>query len=206
MWKDIDMGQSRFNDLVSIAEEHDGLLTAEQARQSGFTDSVLARLVQRGRIERASRGVYRLPNFPPGQFSQYREAVLWAKANRGPGEAAISHVSALSLYGISDANPDTIHVTVPRHTRLRRQTPQGVVVHRSDLAESEIALHEGIPLTTVARTVRDLLSSDARIDLVRQAISGARREGFIGEAETKRLRRKVDAHFRELSERTESGD
>ena len=98
------MPRSRFAELVSLAEENDGLVTADHARQAGFTDSVLARLVQRGRIERTSRGVYRIPYFTPGRFSQYREAVLWAKANRGPEQVAISHTTALAAYEISDAN------------------------------------------------------------------------------------------------------
>ena len=198
------MPRSRFDELVSMAEEHDGLVTAEQARQSGFTDSVLARLVQRGRIERTSRGVYRIPHFPPGRFSQYLEAVLWVKANRGPQEVAISHATALSVYGISDASPDLIHITVPKSARLRRQKPKGVVLHHIDLTDKDIAVHEGIPLTTVGRTVHDLLKSGAKIDLIRQAISDARREGFVEESEAKQLRRTVDAHIRELRERTES--
>jgi hypothetical protein len=37
----------RFDELVALAEEHDGLVTAEQARSAGFIDSVRARLVQR---------------------------------------------------------------------------------------------------------------------------------------------------------------
>jgi predicted transcriptional regulator of viral defense system len=187
-----------------MAEEHDGLVTAEQARQSGFTDSVLARLVQRGRIERTSRGVYRIPYFPPGRFSQYLETVLWAKANRGPREVAISHATALSVYGISDASPDLIHITVPKCARLRRQKPKGVVLHHIDLTDKDIAVHEGIPLTTVSRTVHDLLKSGARIDLIRQAISDAHREGFVEESEAKQLRRIVDAHIPELREHTES--
>jgi hypothetical protein len=85
MWKDIDMGRSRFNDLVSIAEDHDGLLTAELARQSGFTDSVLARLVQRGRIERASRGVYRLPNFRPVSFHNIAKQYFGQRPTGAPG-------------------------------------------------------------------------------------------------------------------------
>ncbi|MGH9343354.1 MAG: type IV toxin-antitoxin system AbiEi family antitoxin domain-containing protein [Terriglobia bacterium] len=183
---------------MAIAEEHDGLVTAAQARQSGFTDSVLARLVQRGRLARTSRGVYRIAYFPLGRFSQYLEAVLWARANRGPEAVAISHLTALNAYGISDANPDLIHLTVPSSARLRRQQPKGVVVHRNSLTENDIRIHEGIPVTTISRTIHDLLNSGARVDLIRQAISGARREGFIEESEARRLRRKVDLHLREL--------
>lgn len=192
------MPRSRFSELLAIAEGHDGLLTAEQARQSGFTDSVLARLAQRGRLERISRGVYRIPFFPPGRFSQYLEAVLWAKANRGPDEVAISHLTALSAYGISDANPALIHLTVPRSARLRRQKPKGVVVHQADITAQDIRVHEGIPLTTISRTINDLLKSGARFDLIRQAITDARREGFIEESEARQLRRKVDTQTQRM--------
>jgi predicted transcriptional regulator of viral defense system len=182
------MPRSRFDELAALAEEHDGLLTAEQAREAGFTDSVLTRLVQRGRIERTARGVYRIPYVSPGRFSQYREAVLWVKANRGPNQAALSHITALAVYGISDANPSLIHLTIPRSARLRRQIPKGLVLHREDLAPEDMTVEEGIPLTTISRTVADLLRSGGRLDLIRQAISDARREGLIRDGEAKQLR------------------
>ena len=191
--------RTRFDELVALAEENDGLVTAEQAREAGFTDSVLARLAQRQRIERTARGVYRIPYFPPGRFSQYREAVLWARANRGPHDVALSRATALVVYGISDANPSAIHITVPKSARLRRQKPKGVVVHREDLTPEDVVVQEGIPVTTIGRTVTDLLRSGGRIDLVRQAISDARREGFIGDAEARRLRRRVEAHIKSPS-------
>jgi predicted transcriptional regulator of viral defense system len=195
--------RSRFDELVALAEDQDGLLTADQARKAGFTNSVLARLVQRGRIERTARGVYRVPYIPPGRFSQHREAVLWAKANRGPSDVALSHATALVVYGISDANPQLIHLTVPRSARLRRQKPKGVVVHRQDLSPEEITVEEGIPLTTISRTVADLLHSNGRIDLVRQAISDARHAGLISDAQVRQLRRRVEEHLRSLTEQKE---
>jgi predicted transcriptional regulator of viral defense system len=190
--------RSRFDELISLAEENDGLVTADHARQAGFTDSVLARLVQRGRIERTSRGVYRVPYLTPGRFSQYREAVLWAKANRGPAQVAISHTTALAAYEISDANPHSIHITIPKIARLRRQKPKGIVLHREDLSPEDITIHEGMPLTTIARTVADLLKSGERIDLIRQAISDARREGFIEESEARQIRRRVEEHLKNI--------
>lgn len=193
------MPRSRFDELAALAEDSDGLLTAEQARQAGFTDSVLARLAQRGRIERTARGVYRIPHFSPGPFSQYREAVLWAKANRGPNDVALSHATALAVYGISDANPNVIHLTVPKSARLRRRRPKGVVVHHEDLTPEDIAVQDGIPVTTISKTVTDLLRSGGRIDLVRQAVADARREGFISDAQARQLRRRVEAHLKSLS-------
>ena len=190
------MPRSRFDELVELAEDNDGLVTAEQTRSAGFTDSVLTRLVQRGRLERTSRGVYRIPHFPPGRFSQYREAVLWAKANRGPDTLAISHATALAVYGISDANPHLIHLTVPKSARLRREKPKSVIIHRADLTKDDTTVHEGIPLTTISKTVTDLLRSGSRIDLLRQAISDARREGYIRDAEAGKLRRQIEAHLK----------
>lgn len=196
------MPRSRFDELLALAEENDGLLTAAEARRAGFADSVLARLTQRGRLERTGRGVYRIPYFPPGRFSQYREAVLWARANRGPEAIALSYATALVVYGISDANPSAVHITVPRSARLRRRRPKGVIIHREDLVPAEIVTHEGLPLTQISRTVTDLLKSGGRTDLVRQAISDARREGFISQTEARRLQRQVQDHLKEL----ETGD
>ncbi len=55
-----------------------------------------------------------------------------------------------------------------------------------------------MPLTTIARTVADLLKSGERIDLVRQAISDARREGFIEESEARQIRRRVEEHLKNI--------
>lgn len=180
--------------------ENDGLLTSKLAREAGIADSVLSRLATRGRLERTARGVYRIPYVPPSRFSQHREAVLWAKAQGGPRQVALSHETALLVFGISDANPRSIHLTVPRAARLRRQRPKGVKLHRSDRSRGELTLHDGIPLTTVARTVGDLLASRGRIDLVKQAISDARKKGFIDDPESRRLRRVVKKYTEALAE------
>jgi len=189
---------TRFDEMLALAEENDGLLTAKQAREAGIADSVLARLVQRGRLERAARGVYRIPYFPSNRLSQYREAVLWAKSGSGPQDVALSHATALVVYGISDASPSVVHLTVPRKTRLRRMRPKWVRVHRADLPRGEVTVHEGLPITTVARTVEDMLASSGQVSLVKQAISGARREGYINRAEAQRLRRRVARYVRTI--------
>jgi len=190
--------RTRYDELVTLAEEHDGLFTSEQARDAGFTDSVLVRLAQRGRIERTARGVYRIPYVPLNRFSQYREAVLWARAHRGPNAVALSHETALLIYGISDANPESVHLTVPGATRLRRESPGAVHVHQADLAPDEVTVVEGLPVTTVARTVIDLLHAGSRIDIVKQAITGARKEGLVSSAEAQRLRGRVQQHLNTL--------
>ena len=192
------MPSTQFENLVTLAENHDGLFTSEQAREAGFTDSVLARLTQKGRLERTNRGVYRIPYIPLSRFSKYSEAVLWAKAHRGPADVALSHETALVIYGVSDANPAVIHLTVPRTARLRRAAPDSILIHSASLESTDIDMVEGLPVTTIARTVADLLASGGRIELAKQAISGAKREGFIASAEAQRLRRSVQRYVRGL--------
>lgn len=192
------MPRTRFDELATLAGDHEGLFTSMQARSAGFTDSVLARLAQRGRIERTARGVYRIPYVPLNRFSQYREAVLWAQSHRGPEIVALSHETALAIYGISDANPAAIHLTIPKSARLRRESPKAVKLHRDELRGQEVTVLEGLPVTTIARTVSDLLRSGGRLDFIAQAIAGARREGFITVTEARRLRRELQRHLEGL--------
>src|ERR1700732_1899630 len=134
--------RSRLDELLPLAKQNDGLVTASQARALGILDSVLARLAQRGKLERVARGVYRIPYFPVDRLSQYREAVLWARASQGPEKVALSHETALAVYGISDVNPSRVHITVPKAARLRRLKPEWIVIHRAELPAVDVAEHE----------------------------------------------------------------
>src|SRR3984957_8104766 len=105
------MPRNRMEELYALAEEHDGLLSSKEARALGIQDSVLVRLAQRGRLQRMSRGVYRIAHYPADRLAQSREAVLWAQANHhGPERIALSHETALLIYGISDLNPSRVHL------------------------------------------------------------------------------------------------
>lgn len=79
--------------------------------------------------------------------------------------AVLSHRSAASLWSIRASCSGPIQVTVPsksRSTKLVRR-------HHLDLSDDEVTIHEGIPVTTVPRTVLDLAST-ATIDEVEVAI------------------------------------
>ena len=184
--------RSRLDELLPVAEHNDGLVTSSQARALGITDSVLARLTQRGKLKRVARGVYRIPYFPADRLSQYREAVLWARASQGPEQVALSHETALGVYGISDVNPSRVHLTIPKGARLRRRKLKWIVIHRGDLAASEVTTHEGLPVTSVGKTVLDVVNATGRLGLARQAIRDAHKEGYITTAEVNRLHRQLN--------------
>ena len=181
------MPQTRMDELYALAETRDGLLTSKEAREAGIADSVLVRLAQRGRLERVSRGVYRIAHYPTDRFAQYREAVLWAQASHGPSAVALSHETALLLYGISDVNPARVHLTVPVSARLRRERPKWIKIHHADLAPAELSEYEGIPVTAVERSITDVLQSTKRVDIARQAIADGLKQGLLKSVVARRL-------------------
>jgi predicted transcriptional regulator of viral defense system len=194
------MPRSRIDDLFSLAEENDGLFTSKKAREKGIKDSVLVRLAQRGRLQRTARGVYRIVHYPLDRFSQYREAVLWAQASHGPERIALSHETALLIFGLSDVNPPKVHLTIPKSARLRREKPGWIVIHRADLAPRDLTEHEGIPVTSPARTITDVFAATHRADLVREAIADARREGYLNSEQAARLRQQINRHTHRFSD------
>src|SRR5260370_2594876 len=113
------MPRTRMDELYALAEEHDGLLTSKEARALGIQDSVLVRLAQRGRLERMTRGVYRIAHYPADRLAQYREAVLWAKASQGPERIALSHQPSLHLYSTSTSSPSRENLTFPPAAQWR---------------------------------------------------------------------------------------
>ncbi|MGH9158380.1 MAG: hypothetical protein ACRD2X_00115, partial [Vicinamibacteraceae bacterium] len=119
--------------------------------------------------------------------SQYMEASLWPAGVRG----VISHQSALALRELSDVSPPAIHITVPNEFRIRRDVPAHLAVHHAELRDDEVTLFEGIPCTSVARTIEDCHRAHLGPALLRQALQDAEREGFLSPAEATDLRKRV---------------
>jgi len=198
------MPTTRMDELFALAEEQDGLFTSKEARSLGIQDSVLVRLRQRGRLERMSRGVCRIAQYPAERLAQYREAILWAQASNGPEDIALSHESALLLYGISDVNPSRVNLTVPESARMRRVHPKLITIHRANLATEDIQMHEGMPVTTVERSILDVLAANHRTDFALQAITDALRKRLLTPAQASGLRKRINpsSHPTSLSTNT----
>lgn len=75
--------------------------------------------------------------------------------------------------------------------RLRRKGPEWVVIHRANLSSQDIGEHEGLPVTAVSRSIMDVLLGTHRIDVARQSVSDAVREGLLNSAEASSLRRSI---------------
>lgn len=169
--------------LWDIAAEQHGFVTAQQAAQAGIGKHALQMLVHRGTLERAAHGVYRFPQFPVGERDDLMLAVLWTKVP----EAALSHETALDVYGISDVNPNRIHVTVAKQRRFRRANGDDYVVHYEDLDAKQIGWWQEIRTVTAATAIAQCLAFGTATYLLRQAIERGHSRGYLKAAERDEL-------------------
>lgn len=157
--------------LYAIAERQAGYFSAPQARQAGFSKALLSHHVKSGRFLRLRRGVYRLAHFPEMPHADL--FIAWLAAGE---KAVVSHESALLLYGLTDLLPTEIHLTVPR--TASRRLP-GVRFHTAYLSPEEVTTRQGLPVTTVPRTLVDVLRSGVAEEWVRQAVQQALARGLV---------------------------
>jgi len=166
--------------LYDIAEGQAGYFTTSQAEAVGVDRPRLSRFAVAGRVQRVRRGVYRLTHFPRSRH----EDLFIAWLETGP-DSVISHDSALLLYDLSDALPAEIHVTVPRTASRRRH---GLRLHTNRIGPGDITHYEGLPVTTVPRTIADVSLTGLSDELVEQAAREAvlralaTPEGLLAEA------------------------
>lgn len=63
-----------------------------------------------------------------------------------------SHLSAAWLWGLLQSRPGTVHVT----SRSPRPRKRPFVIHTAALTQADLARRDGIPVTSLARTILDL--------------------------------------------------
>jgi very-short-patch-repair endonuclease len=125
-------------------------------------------MVDRARLHLVHRGVYAVGHPGLTRKGRWMAAVLAA----GPG-AVLSHRSAGALWTI--VSGDGRVVAVSRTAACGRRP--GIQIHRVQLEADEVTTVDGIPVTTVARTLLDLAGELPR----------GRLERALDEAEVRRL-------------------
>ena len=180
--------------LYKTAEQQAGYFAARQARRAGFSPSLLSYHVGTGRFARVRPRVYRLVRFPASAHEDLY--VAWLQT--GP-YSVISHDSALALYDLSDLLPDRIHVTVPRTASRRRP---GLKLHTKQLAPEDVTGYEGLPVTTVLRTLADVAAAGLADEQVQQAIHEALRRGLVTRESLLQLSASRGGRFKRLVDET----
>jgi predicted transcriptional regulator of viral defense system len=148
--------------IADLATRQHGVVSRAQLVAIGVSAQAIGRGMRSGRLHRLHAGVYAVGHRRLTQHGRWAAAVL-----AGGDGAVLSHRSAAALWQIRPATTRP-EVTLPR---MRRGTA-GILYHRSVIPADEVAVNEGIPVTTVARTLLDLAAVTDRRQ-VRKAINEA---------------------------------
>ena len=150
-------------DLADLAAEQWGLVTTSQARSVGVSPQAVARLSNQGALERMTHGVYRVTGAPPSQLDNLRAAWLALDPGRRASErlrdqapAVVSHRSAAAIHELGDLEADEFEFTSAERKQTRRPDTR---IHRGYVDAREWAVVDGLPVTTVIRTVADLVAA-----------------------------------------------
>jgi predicted transcriptional regulator of viral defense system/very-short-patch-repair endonuclease len=159
------MGAHTDQRLARIAERQHGLVSRRQLVAIGLSSKAVTRRVEKGRLHRIHPGIYAV-----GHLERTSEA-RWMTAVMACGSGAVlSHLDAAALWKIYDGEGARVHVTSVRKAGGRLD---GVQVHRARrLHLDDLTVKDGIPVTTVARTLVDLtdvLGSDRVLRAIREA-------------------------------------
>lgn len=156
--------------LYRIAEKQGGFFSAAQAQKAGFSRPLLSYHVKSGRYIRVRHRIYRLAHFPESPYADLYVAML-ETGSRG----VLSHDTALALYELSDNLPSQIHITIPRFASRRHP---GLKLHTNHLEPDEIVMREGLAVTSVERTLADVVMSGMAEEQVQFAIHQALSRGL----------------------------
>ncbi|WP_238423291.1 DUF559 domain-containing protein [Gordonia sp. 'Campus'] len=116
--------------LRRIAIEHDGVITAADARAAGLDRTAVARRVASGAWSRSARGLYTVADHPTTARTQIRLSVLQA----GPS-AVLSGMASVWWQGLLSDPPKTITVTVPPSHHRRPLSGTRIRFRRLDDAD-----------------------------------------------------------------------
>lgn len=173
-----------WEDLLATAAAQHGYFTTEQAAGHGISRRALTWRAQRGSAERIAHRLYRLPHWPPDPSDELY--ALQAVAPFG----TFSHDTALTLLGLTDIIPSTIHFTIPETSRLRSRP--GVTLHRSRHgAMTDRTLREGLWVSTARRALLDAAGEGADPDQLVSAARDAHARAMLTPADLAELRRKA---------------
>jgi very-short-patch-repair endonuclease len=152
------------------------VVSRAQLIELGLSARAIGHRIECGRLHPIHRGVYAVGHLAVSLRGRWMAAVL-----AGGEEAVLSHRSAAALWGMRRWGGGRVEVTVPRsHGRSRR----GIQWHRGALPADEITVEDGIPVTTVPRTIFDLAGVRPRREV----------ERAIEEAEFRRLTDPLSLH------------
>jgi very-short-patch-repair endonuclease len=155
--------------IARLATRQHGAVAVWQLTALGISTSGINRRLADGRLWRVHRGVYAV-----GELDRRGH---WMAAVLACGEGALlSHRDAAALWDLRQTNRSAVDVTIARTRRRRR--PQITVHGTAEIHADDRAEVDGIPVTSVARTLLDL-AEVVSTDHLRRAYEAAERHGLL---------------------------
>ncbi|MDP2007181.1 MAG: AbiEi antitoxin N-terminal domain-containing protein [Rubrivivax sp.] len=156
-----------------------GWLRASDLADAGVPRAVLTRMAASGQLERAARGLYRLPD----SGSSEHEGLVTV-ASKVP-QAVVCLLSALQFHGLTTQLPWQVWIAMPRGSHVPRleYPPIRMVQFTGEAYTQGIETHErdGVKLHvySVAKTVADCFKHRNKIgmDVALEALKDARAQG-----------------------------
>jgi len=185
-----------------------------QLLAAGFSDSELARMRRVGELISLRRGVYLAGPEPNHADGRHRPRICAAMTELAHG-AVVSHASAALLHGLPTWRTPLTRVQVTRPRRSGGRRDPLLHMRTAPLLPAEIVTVEGVPVTSVARTVVDLarthcfesgvVTTDAALALGLATAEGlesmlARCKGWPGSPKARRTIAFADARSESVGE------
>lgn len=152
--------------VADFTTEQWGMVTSAQAKAAGVNGVTLLRLVEAGLLERLRRGCYIVEAGARTRYGREKSAWLllnpavpaWKRPRLDLDGGVVSHRSAALIHDIGDLRADTVEITVPRRRTTREPD---VRLRQRVLDDVDVVLVDGLPVTTVERTIVDHLDDQA---------------------------------------------
>jgi very-short-patch-repair endonuclease len=141
--------------IAALAARQHGIVAYRQLLAAGLRSWQIQRRVARGELTVIHRGVYRVGPLPMPRWREMAAVLICG------GSAHIGFASAAGLLNISGGSrprgdAERVDVVTTRYRRV----PPWIRLHRvRRLPADETTLHDGIPVTTAARTLVDLATT-----------------------------------------------
>jgi hypothetical protein len=155
-------------DVAELATRQHGVISRKQLEGLGMASTTITRRINAKRLHPLWPGVYAVGHSDVSRAGRRMAAVLVCGKT-----ACLSHRTAGHQWNVRDAPAGKIDVTLAARSKPKHD---GIRAHLSRLPEDEIAEVDGIPTTSLARTVVDLSSTDLSDFGMRVVLAKAERE------------------------------
>jgi hypothetical protein len=171
--------------MANLAARQYGIVTRDQLNELGYSDRMIDHALQTGRLQAWHRNVFAVGHGGLSRHGLCKAAVMF----RGEG-ALISYQSAIWLWGLEGKLRIPVNVSV----RWRGHGQEAIGLHHCPaLRDEDFTTTEGLPVTSVARTLLDY-ASIARPYRLEFAIDRADRLDILDPAAVDRILDEVRGH------------